>query len=190
MAAKPSKWDHAGDDEETATIRAERKKEKEERRRLKEEKAQQAAAKATPPVPEQDCDERPHKRRRTSPDPDKTTDEPMESNKRPRTSPDSEIPIDRREDLDEFPMKQVGPCGHVNQFELLNKIEEGSYGLVSRAKRKASGALVALKKLKMDASAGGKFPITGFREIQTLKASRHVNVVNLQEVVTGDSLKE
>lgn len=88
-----------------------------------------------------------------------------------------------------FPSRRFGPCGHVDQFELLNSIEEGSYGLVSRARTKSSGEIVALKRLKMEHTNDG-FPVTGLREIQTLMASRHANVVKLLEVVMGDSLKE
>lgn len=88
-----------------------------------------------------------------------------------------------------FPSLEWGPCRHVDNFEKLNHIEEGSYGWVSRAKEITTGEIVALKKLKMDNSNDG-FPVTGLREIQTLMASRHTNVVALREVVIGDGLEE
>ena len=88
-----------------------------------------------------------------------------------------------------FPTRHFGPCGNVEKYERLNDIEEGSYGLVSRARDRASGGVVALKKLKMDHANDG-FPVTGLREIQTLMASRHDHIVHLQEVVTGSTLKE
>ena len=88
-----------------------------------------------------------------------------------------------------FPAPQWGPCRHVDNFEKLNHIEEGSYGWVSRAKDINTGNVVALKKLKMDNSNDG-FPVTGLREIQTLMASRHENIVLLREVVMGDKLDE
>ncbi|MDI1485970.1 MAG: hypothetical protein OHK93_004159 [Ramalina farinacea] len=88
-----------------------------------------------------------------------------------------------------FPAPQWGPCRHVDNFEKLNHIEEGSYGWVSRAKDINTGDVVALKKLKMDNSNDG-FPVTGLREIQTLMASRHENIVALREVVMGDKLDE
>jgi cell division cycle 2-like protein len=72
---------------------------------------------------------------------------------------------------------------------MLNNIEEGSYGMVSRARRKTTGEIVALKRLKMEHNTDG-FPVTGLREIQTLMACRHTNIVNLLEVVMGESLKE
>lgn len=39
---------------------------------------------------------------------------------------------------------------HVDNFKRLNKIEEGTYGVVYRAQDKETGEIVALKKLKMD----------------------------------------
>jgi cell division cycle 2-like protein len=165
MSSKPtSKWSTNDDDEAEAA--ALRKKEKEEKRRLKEEKARKAAAAPTPI----DDPERPPKRQRTLED---------ESNQSP----------DEGANLLQFQTRRFGPCGHVDQFELLNNIEEGSYGLVSRARRKDSGQIVALKRLKMDYTNDG-FPVTGLREIQTLKACNHPHVVDLIEVVMGDSLKE
>ena len=74
-------------------------------------------------------------------------------------------------------------------YEKLNHIEEGSYGVVSRARDSRTGEIVALKKLKLERETDG-FPITSLREIQTLMAARHENVVNLREVVVGGTLKE
>ncbi|KAI9798936.1 MAG: hypothetical protein M1825_004949 [Sarcosagium campestre] len=84
-----------------------------------------------------------------------------------------------------FPAPAWSPCRHVDNYERLNHIEEGSYGWVSRARDSVTGEVVALKKLKMD-NANDGFPVTGLREIQTLMESRHPNVVNLREVVMGD----
>ena len=73
----------------------------------------------------------------------------------------------------------------MSEFETLNAIEEGSYGWVSRALDKSTGAIVALKHLKMDNLHEG-FPITALREIQALKQSHHHrHIVSLHEVVAG-----
>lgn len=196
MASK-SKWANADDDEETAAALTQRKQEKEEKRRLKEEKAQKAAAAAQNVHPSastvvengsnsSNTGERPAKRQRTDAD---------QGNDAPTTSPAPQsAPAEEGAHLLQFASRGFGPCSHVDDFELLNNIEEGSYGVVSRARRKASGELVALKKLKMDhnnSGPGDGFPVMGLREIQTLMASRqHANVVTLQEVVVGESLKE
>ena len=74
-------------------------------------------------------------------------------------------------------------------YERLNQIEEGSYGIVFRARDKQTGDIVALKKLKLDEEKHG-FPITALREIYSLMTCRHDNVVGIREVVVGDTLTQ
>ncbi|GAA5835105.1 hypothetical protein JCM11251_000165 [Rhodosporidiobolus azoricus] len=80
-------------------------------------------------------------------------------------------------------------CRSVYSYERLNEIEEGSYGIVFRARCKITGDIVALKKLKMDKEKNG-FPITSLREIQTLMTAEHENIVRVREVVVGDTLTQ
>lgn len=186
MASQPkSRW---ADDEEDAALEAQRKNEKEIKKRAKAERLRKLEADAREReiqiAAEREADqllgertndvERPSKRRRISPEAEVST----------QTANDS--PPAR---LLRFPAPEWGPCRHVDNFEKLNHIEEGSYGWVSRAKEMATGEIVALKKLKMD-NANDGFPVTGLREIQTLMASRHSNIVALREVVMGDRLDE
>ncbi|KIY72757.1 Pkinase-domain-containing protein [Cylindrobasidium torrendii FP15055 ss-10] len=77
----------------------------------------------------------------------------------------------------------------VYSYERLNQIEEGSYGVVYRARDKDTGEIVALKKLKLEEEKNG-FPITALREINALMTCRHENVVNIREVVVGDTLTQ
>ncbi|KAJ8515266.1 hypothetical protein ONZ45_g7299 [Pleurotus djamor] len=77
----------------------------------------------------------------------------------------------------------------VYSYERLNQIEEGSYGVVFRARDKQTGDIVALKKLKLDEEKNG-FPITALREINALMSCRHENVVGIREVVVGDTLTQ
>lgn len=77
----------------------------------------------------------------------------------------------------------------VYSYERLNSIEEGSYGIVFRARDKQTGDIVALKKLKLDEEKYG-FPITALREINALMLCRHDNVVGIREVVVGDTLTQ
>ena len=77
----------------------------------------------------------------------------------------------------------------VYSYERLNSIEEGSYGVVFRAREKQTGDIVALKKLKLDEEKHG-FPITALREINALLACRHDNVVSIREVVVGETLTQ
>jgi cell division cycle 2-like protein len=174
-----SRW--ADEGEESPEAIAQRKKEKEEKKRIKEEKLRRAAdVQATSPIRSEEVlnfanggSERPAKRRRTSIE--------TGQHRPPSAEQDSK--------LLQFPTTHFGPCRDVEEFELLNNIEEGSYGMVSRARIKATGEVVALKRLKMEHTNDG-FPVTGLREIQTLMASRHNNVVKLREVVIGGTMKE
>ncbi|KAI0274818.1 Pkinase-domain-containing protein [Gloeopeniophorella convolvens] len=77
----------------------------------------------------------------------------------------------------------------VYSYERLNSIEEGSYGVVFRARDKQTGDIVALKKLKLDEEKYG-FPITALREINSLMVCRHENVVSIREVVVGETLTQ
>ena len=181
-----SRW---ADNEEDTAIEAQRKEEKEQKKRAKAEKQrQQEAARqvrqehvgtgTTEANEVEGYSEnmegdfiRPAKRRRLS-------SEPIEKN--------GDVPSIK---LLRYPALEWSPCRHIDNFEKLNHIEEGSYGWVSRAREIATGEVVALKKLKMDNSHDG-FPVTGLREIQTLMESRHENIVNLREVVMGDSMSE
>lgn len=74
-------------------------------------------------------------------------------------------------------------------YERLNQIEEGSYGVVFRARDTQTGDIVALKKLKLEEEKHG-FPITALREINALMACRHEHVVNIREVVVGETLTQ
>lgn len=175
MASKPkSRW--ADDDEESAEAIAQRKGEKEEKRRAKEEKQRKLREQEEARIKTQadssavdaengEAVDRPSKRRRLSED---GAAEPT---------------------LLRFPVQHFGSCGDVENYERLNDIEEGSYGWVSRARDDRSGRIVALKKLKMDYTSDG-FPVTGLREIQTLKACQHPNIVSLLEISMGSTLRE
>ncbi|KAG6845997.1 hypothetical protein H0H87_011045 [Tephrocybe sp. NHM501043] len=81
------------------------------------------------------------------------------------------------------------PARSVYCYERLNQIEEGSYGVVFRARDKQTGDIVALKKLKLDEEKNG-FPITALREVFSLMMCRHENVVGIREVVVGDTLTQ
>jgi cell division cycle 2-like len=182
MASKLSRW-AADDDIEDAAVAAARRKEKEEKRRLKEDRAQRAAAAVSAasavaadtglPTSTAPNDERPAKRRRMS---------PAEAQDEPDNNPEAT-------NLLSFPNPGFGTSASIKQYTILNSIEEGSYGHVSRARASTTGDIVALKKLKMENTSDG-FPVTALREIQTLRACSHPNIVSLREVVVGDALSE
>jgi len=81
-------------------------------------------------------------------------------------------------------------CRSVYNYTRLNHIEEGTYGVVFRAKCNDTGEIYALKKLKLDEERHG-FPITSLREIMALMtAGDHENVVGIREIVVGDTLNQ
>jgi len=180
MSTNPkSRWTE--DPGESAEKIAQHKFGKEQRRRAKEERLRKATEQVSEPQhapTNRDAAvsgdvRRPVKRRRTSAEPESRNAQNVEEG--------SKILI--------FPAAQFARCKNVEEYELLNNIEEGSYGMVSRARSRTTGEIVALKRLKMDHAADG-FPVTGLREIQTLMASHHENIVKLVEVVTSTDLKE
>ena len=70
-----------------------------------------------------------------------------------------------------------------SRYNLLNKLGEGTYGVVYKAKDLEKGTTVALKKIKLDTEDEG-MPSTALREISVLKALHHENIVNLIDVVS------
>ncbi|KII61478.1 Cyclin-dependent kinase 10 [Thelohanellus kitauei] len=72
-------------------------------------------------------------------------------------------------------------------FEKLNIIGEGTYGVVYRVKDKKTGEITALKSVKMHHKHAG-FPVSSIREIRILQQAKHPNIVGLREVVMGDSI--
>ncbi|XP_074777926.1 cyclin-dependent kinase 3 isoform X3 [Athene noctua] len=69
-------------------------------------------------------------------------------------------------------------------FHKVEKIGEGTYGVVYKARNKRTGQLVALKKIRLDSETEG-VPSTAIREISLLKELKHPNIVRLLDVVHG-----
>jgi cell division cycle 2-like protein len=87
------------------------------------------------------------------------------------------------------PIPTLHSCRHVDNYEKLNRIEEGAYGVVFRARDRKTGDIVALKKFKLEKEKNG-FPITSLREIRTLMLAKHPNIVNIREIVVGDKFDQ
>ncbi|XP_055813353.1 cyclin-dependent kinase G-2-like [Solanum dulcamara] len=97
-----------------------------------------------------------------------------------RGSPEPALPPQRS-------VNMLQGCRSVDEFERLNRIDEGTYGVVYRAKDKKTGEIVALKKVKMEKEREG-FPLTSLREINILISLHHPSIVDVKEVVVGSSL--
>merc|ERR1711991_85782 len=62
----------------------------------------------------------------------------------------------------------------------------GTYGLFFLARNKDTGQIVALKRIRLDSDEEG-VPCTAIREISLLKELKHVNVVQLLDVIHSDT---
>ena len=69
----------------------------------------------------------------------------------------------------------------------MNRVGEGTYGVVYRARHIKTNKIVALKRVRMEDEKDG-LPISSLREINLLLNLRHKNIVELKEVVVGRSL--
>ncbi|KIY95492.1 cell division cycle 2-like protein [Monoraphidium neglectum] len=83
-----------------------------------------------------------------------------------------------------FEKSMLEECRSVEEYEKLNRISEGTYGVVFRAREKKTGHIFALKKIKLERFNDG-FPQTSIREINVLLSLHHPNIVNVTEVVVG-----
>ena len=73
-------------------------------------------------------------------------------------------------------------CGDMERYQKLEKIGEGTYGVVYKAKDRITGEVIALKKIRLEAEDEG-IPSTAIREISLLKELQHPNIVRLYDVV-------
>jgi len=73
----------------------------------------------------------------------------------------------------------------MENFHRIEKIGEGTYGIVYKARDKITDQVVALKKIRLECESEG-VPSTAIREITLLKELEHPNVVSLLDVVHSD----
>ncbi|XP_075695695.1 cyclin-dependent kinase 11B-like isoform X3 [Rhinoderma darwinii] len=102
--------------------------------------------------------------------------------------PDSPVmlPVELKQEFPKY-LPALQGCRSVEEFQCLNRIEEGTYGVVYRAKDKKTDEIVALKRLKMEKEKEG-FPITSLREINTILKAQHDNIVRVREIVVGSNM--
>ncbi|EKV05187.1 Serine/threonine-protein kinase bur1 [Penicillium digitatum PHI26] len=72
-------------------------------------------------------------------------------------------------------------CSNIREYEFLDKLGEGTFGEVYKARSKKDTKIVALKKILMHHEKEG-FPITAIREIKLMKALSHPNILQLKEM--------
>jgi len=77
--------------------------------------------------------------------------------------------------------------GHrLEDFVKIEKIGEGTYGVVFKGKNTKTGEIVAMKKIRLESEDEG-VPSTAIREISLLKELQHPNIVGLQDVLMQEA---
>lgn len=74
------------------------------------------------------------------------------------------------------------PIRNLDKYQRLEKLGEGTYGVVYKAKNTETDEIVAIKKIRLEKEDDG-VPSTAIREISLLKNLKHPNIVELKEVL-------
>lgn len=73
----------------------------------------------------------------------------------------------------------------LKHYEILEKLGQGTFGVVQKARSRKTQELVAIKQL-INHSAKEGFPITAMREITILKQLDHTNILRITEMIHED----
>ena len=73
----------------------------------------------------------------------------------------------------------------LDKYIKLEKVGEGTYGVVYKSRNKETQELVALKKIRLENEDEG-IPSTAIREISILKQLKHPNIVELKDLIHGE----
>ncbi|XP_078080543.1 cyclin-dependent kinase 1 [Mustelus asterias] len=74
----------------------------------------------------------------------------------------------------------------MDDYVKIEKIGEGTYGVVYKGRHKTTQQIVAMKKIRLESEEEG-VPSTAIREISLLKELQHPNIVCLQDVLMQDA---
>ena len=79
---------------------------------------------------------------------------------------------------------RVQGCNTLSNYEILERIHEGTYGEVYKARDVQSGALKAVKKIKKETNfASGGISVVFLREINLIRSVAHPNIIKIDEIV-------
>jgi len=73
----------------------------------------------------------------------------------------------------------------MEKYQKIEKLGEGTYGVVYKCKNKDNQDFVAVKKIRLENEDEG-IPSTAIREISILKQLKHPNIVNLIDLIHGE----
>lgn len=74
----------------------------------------------------------------------------------------------------------------IDRYQKIEKIGEGTYGVVYKARDTVTNEIVALKKIRLEGEDEG-VPPTAIREISVLKEISHENIVKLKDIVHSEA---
>jgi cyclin-dependent kinase len=70
----------------------------------------------------------------------------------------------------------------MEKYQKIEKLGEGTYGIVYKAQDRQNNNIVALKRIRLDNEEEG-VPCTAIREISLLKELKHQNIIQLFDVI-------
>ena len=73
----------------------------------------------------------------------------------------------------------------IQDYVRIEKVGEGTYGVVFKGRHKKRGEIVAIKKVKYECQDDG-IPSSTVREISLLRDLKHPNIVELKDVLLED----
>uniref|UniRef100_A0A1I8EXX0 Protein kinase domain-containing protein n=1 Tax=Wuchereria bancrofti TaxID=6293 RepID=A0A1I8EXX0_WUCBA len=79
-----------------------------------------------------------------------------------------------------------GEISALQNYSRIEKIGEGTYGVVYKGIDKRSGKMVAMKKIRLENEDEG-VPATAIREISLLRELTHPNIVALEEIILEEN---
>lgn len=74
----------------------------------------------------------------------------------------------------------------INRYEKIEKLGEGTYGVVYKALDHQTSEIIAMKKIRLEHEDEG-VPSTAIREISLVRDCQHPNIVKLKDIVHSDT---
>jgi serine/threonine protein kinase len=74
----------------------------------------------------------------------------------------------------------------LDRYQKVEKLGEGTYGVVYKAIDQTNNEVIALKKIRLEHEDEG-VPSTAIREISLVRDCQHPNIVKLKDIVHGES---